>query len=134
MLAGAAKTGMAQPGAGAAASDSEDATVITELAAELGVCLDKAVFVVNRQPPELVDGLPGRFVGISDDPYAFERDGDRVSISLATAFGTGIKALAEMALSGGERGGGAEAVIEAAGEALDKRKIGNGKQDEYFAA
>jgi MinD-like ATPase involved in chromosome partitioning or flagellar assembly len=36
------------------------------------------------------------YVEICEDPYAFDRDAERVSISLATAFGTGVKQLADI--------------------------------------
>jgi hypothetical protein len=45
-----------------------------------------------------VSGEAGRVVEISDDPYAFDSDAGRVSISLATAFGAGVKRLADAAL------------------------------------
>jgi hypothetical protein len=37
-------------------------------------------------------------VEICDDPYAFDSDAGRVSISLATSFGTGVKRLVDVVL------------------------------------
>jgi len=76
----------------------------TRIADELGIDSRKSAFVINRQPAETIDELPSRFVGISEDPHAFERDGDSISISLATAFGTGIKKLADVLFAVDESG------------------------------
>jgi hypothetical protein len=38
------------------------------------------------------------YVEICEDPYAFDSDGERISISLATSFGTGVKKLADIVL------------------------------------
>jgi hypothetical protein len=43
-------------------------------------------------------GAPAGFVEICEDPYAFDRDGERIAISLATSFGTGVKKLADIVL------------------------------------
>jgi cellulose biosynthesis protein BcsQ len=47
------------------------------------------------------DSLAG-YVEICEDPYAFDRDGERISISLATSFGTGVKKLADIVLGTGD--------------------------------
>jgi hypothetical protein len=44
------------------------------------------------------DGKGVACVTVSEDPYAFDRNEGRISISLATAFGSGVKRLADIAL------------------------------------
>jgi hypothetical protein len=84
---------------------------------ELGIDRARAVIAMGRAPaasgeektpdtagPETdasVNGIAGR-VEICDDPYAFDRDAGRVSISLATSFGTGVKRLVDVVLGADE--------------------------------
>jgi hypothetical protein len=103
-------------------------TGMAGIAGELGIDEKKAVFVIIRQPPETDAELPQGFIGISEDPYAFERDGGRVAISLATAFGTGAKKLADIALGADDELG----VPDASG-IINENERGR-KIDELFAA
>ncbi|MDR3225944.1 MAG: hypothetical protein LBT52_06615 [Clostridiales Family XIII bacterium] len=94
----------------------DNRSAFTRIAEELGIDSRKAAFVINRQPPEEIDALQDRCVGISEDAYAFERDGDHIAISLATAFGTGIKELADTLLSADENSADAAAAYLSEGD------------------
>ncbi|MDR2162639.1 MAG: hypothetical protein LBO70_01640 [Clostridiales Family XIII bacterium] len=107
----------------------DEITLLTSAAEELGLDSLRTVLAVNRVP---VDGVAyehsfapkvsganeaggdtyehdlcargerAGYVVICDDPYAFDKDAGRVSISLATAFGTGVKHLADIVLGSEE--------------------------------
>lgn len=115
-------------GVGSAGTGGTGSAGAEGIAGWLGVDADRACFVVNRQPPEPDMQMPKRCIGICDDPYAFEHDGERISISLATAFGTGIKELADKVLAGGD----GDADIDSAAEIAEDEDTGG--YDAIFAA
>lgn len=91
---GGVKTGKGMPAA------------FDNIAEDLGIDAERAIHVISRRPADTEDdpsdmngGLAAGFTAICEDPYAFENDGSRVAISLATAFGTGIKELADRVLA-----------------------------------
>jgi MinD-like ATPase involved in chromosome partitioning or flagellar assembly len=79
---------------------------LLSLADELGVDRSRAVAVFGRVPAVdeayengiLEERRRVECVEICEDPYAFDRDAGRVSLSLATSFGTGVKRLANIVL------------------------------------
>jgi MinD-like ATPase involved in chromosome partitioning or flagellar assembly len=84
--------------AGVKSSTDEGAT-LRRIAEELGVDAERAIHVTSRRPVDSEEDLPDGFTAVYEDPYAFERDGNHVGISLATAFGTGVKELADRVLA-----------------------------------
>jgi hypothetical protein len=91
---------------GAKAPIAGDDPLLQYLADELGVDRSRVIVVVGRSPAsesdESSDGggadAPDGSVEICEDPYAFDRSEERISISLATSFGTGVKKLADIML------------------------------------
>ncbi|MDR1495391.1 MAG: hypothetical protein LBS67_00440 [Clostridiales Family XIII bacterium] len=92
---------------GVKVSPDDGGASLLSLADELGVDRSRTVVVFNRTPAADDDYGDGRddtadkkdnFLDICEDPYAFDRDAGRVSLSLATSFGTGVKRLADIVL------------------------------------
>jgi hypothetical protein len=113
--------------------DDGDGASLFSVAEDLGVERSRAIAVMGRAPAAEIAGSvddaadaadasrsatpeDGRtaFLEICEDPYAFDRDEGRVTLSLATSFGTGVKRLADLALGGGEE----TLAAGAAGDAL----------------
>jgi hypothetical protein len=64
------------------------------IASGLGLDEDRVIYALGRAPADADGAEAGDgIVRISEDPYAFDRDGSEVAVSLATAFGTGVKLL-----------------------------------------
>jgi MinD-like ATPase involved in chromosome partitioning or flagellar assembly len=115
----ARRSGTKTPRAGGAVS-------LLSIADELGVDRSRAIAVMSRAPlagdageadacAERSGGQEGgNFVEVGEDPYAFSEDAGRVSLSLATSFGTDVKRLADIVLGGcGEEAPAAPDLIDA---------------------
>jgi MinD-like ATPase involved in chromosome partitioning or flagellar assembly len=119
---------------GGKVAKGDDAALLA-LADELGVDRSRAIAVFSRAPvagdadesgeagESQGDGAAdATIIEVCEDPYAFDRDGARVSLSLATSFGTGVKRLADIVL-------GADATAVADG---DERAAAPGGIDGLF--
>jgi hypothetical protein len=132
---------------------SHDGSAFTRLTDELGLDRSKVVVAVcgspasesgddsdgtssgGAEPSDPAEAARGAYDGegaqlahvdICDDPYAFDRGNERISISLATAFGTGVKKLADIVLGvDGDAPAGCEAAdaLFAEGDACETGEI-----------